>query len=114
MQIDMNKYGKNVGVFLNRLLGLNINDQKLLFEYFQQTHDAVLEEAKANSSFDKGVVTIESENISIMDGCASSSSSSNVRRKESRSHARWLPKLTGRLFVGLMTLLRLLGPRSRR
>jgi len=92
MQIDMNKYGKNVGVFLNRLLGLNINDQKLLFEYFQQTHDAVLEEAKANSSFDKGVVTIESENISIMDGC-DSSLESFAERRAARTRGRF-PKLT--------------------
>jgi hypothetical protein len=70
-KLDMKKFGKNVAVFLNRLLGLQLHDQKMLFHYFQQTHAAFVQEAKAEGTWDDGAVSLKNENIVICDGCAS-------------------------------------------
>lgn len=57
-----------VGTFLNRLLGLTIKDQQLLFEYFANTLEATIKEAKADGSFDDGIVAISAERIEVRTG----------------------------------------------
>lgn len=41
------KMGRDIPRFLNRLLGMQLDDQKLLFDYFASTLDAVTRRAKS-------------------------------------------------------------------
>ncbi|KAK3276544.1 hypothetical protein CYMTET_15390, partial [Cymbomonas tetramitiformis] len=55
--------------FLNRLLGLSLADQKLLFDYFSQLFDTFVRVAKSEGRFSDGVVEMCTENgITMMAG----------------------------------------------
>ena len=55
-------------LFLNRLMGLSVDQQKLLFAYFTETHEAEVAEAKARGTFDEGVVSLSAESVAMSDG----------------------------------------------
>lgn len=46
----------NIGKFLNRILGMAVQQQNALFQYFSDTLAAVIQEAKKNGRFDLGIL----------------------------------------------------------
>ena len=46
----------NVMKFFNRMLGMKVEMQRLLFEYFTSTKAKIIQEAKRNGLFDRGIV----------------------------------------------------------
>jgi hypothetical protein len=54
---------KNVKVprVLNRLLGLPLDKQQSLFDYFSQTLDATISSAKSRGRYEEGIRTIKGE-----------------------------------------------------
>ncbi|EFN55772.1 hypothetical protein CHLNCDRAFT_51983 [Chlorella variabilis] len=52
--------------FLNRLLGLPMVDQELLFQYFQDTLDATVAQLKSEGKFDSGIVTIKGRSCKVV------------------------------------------------
>lgn len=46
----------NIGKFLNRILGMAVQQQNALFQYFSDTLAAVIQEAKKNGRFDMGIL----------------------------------------------------------
>jgi hypothetical protein len=58
----------NVSKFLNRLLGLPLDDQKMLFTYFTETFDAIVAKAKSSGTWDEGLVALRAESIKVIDG----------------------------------------------
>lgn len=46
----------NIGKFLNRILGMEVQQQNALFQYFADTLAAVIQEAKKNGRFDMGIL----------------------------------------------------------
>lgn len=64
--IDLNKALKGVGIegyvdvsiakFLNRILGLPVDLQIYLFDYFMEAVDAAIENAKQSSTYDMGIM----------------------------------------------------------
>lgn len=46
----------NIGKFLNRILGMEVQQQNALFQYFSDTLAAVIQEAKKNGRFDMGIL----------------------------------------------------------
>ena len=62
------KFEGKVPLFLNRLMGLSVDQQKLLFAYFTETHEAEVAEAKARGTFDEGVVSLSAESVAMSDG----------------------------------------------
>ena len=46
----------NIGKFLNRILGMEVQQQNSLFQYFADTLAAVIQEAKRNGRFDMGIL----------------------------------------------------------
>eukprot|EP00899_Mesostigma_viride_P000110 jgi/Mesvir1/1009/Mv17543-RA.1 len=54
--------------FLNRLMGLPIKDQKLLFDLFTVYFDAEVEEAKTRGTYDEGIVTVSASSVKIAPG----------------------------------------------
>jgi len=59
------QFATNVGIFLNRMLGCSLAEQKFLFDYFTSTLDAVVRDAKADGSFDDGIVQLKYDDITI-------------------------------------------------
>ncbi|EFX76862.1 hypothetical protein DAPPUDRAFT_322034 [Daphnia pulex] len=49
----------NVTVFLNRLLGMPVDLQKILFQYFTETLASIENRAKENGNFDLGILDLE-------------------------------------------------------
>ena len=45
--------------FLNRLLAMPVRDQMLLFQYFQDIMEALLNEARINGKLNTGIVRIK-------------------------------------------------------
>ena len=62
------KFEGKVPLFLNRLMGLSVDQQKLLFAYFTETHEAEVAEAKARGTFDEGVVSLSAESVVMSEG----------------------------------------------
>jgi len=62
------KFEGRVPLFLNRLMGLPVDQQKLLFAYFMETHEAEVLEAKARGTFDEGVVSLTAESVTMSAG----------------------------------------------
>ena len=46
----------NISKFLNRLLGLEVSLQNALFQYFTNTLEAVIQQAKRNGRYDEGIL----------------------------------------------------------
>ena len=46
----------NIGKFLNRILGMEVQQQNALFQYFSDTLAAVIQEAKRNGRYDMGIL----------------------------------------------------------
>ena len=56
--VDKYNYDKDYSVmkFFNRMLGMKVEMQRLLFEYFTSTKARIIQEAKRNGLFDRGIV----------------------------------------------------------
>jgi len=52
--------------FLNRLLGLSVRDQALLFTYFNDTYNSTVAASKSGGTFDDGIVVLRAESIKLM------------------------------------------------
>jgi hypothetical protein len=50
------KAGNLLATVLNRLLGLPVHAQNALFAYFTSINNALIRQAKANGTFDKGIL----------------------------------------------------------
>lgn len=46
----------NIGKFLNRILGMAVQEQNALFQYFSDTLAAVIQNAKKNGRYDMGIL----------------------------------------------------------
>lgn len=46
----------NIGKFLNRILGMEVQQQNALFQYFADTLTAVIQNAKKNGRYDMGIL----------------------------------------------------------
>lgn len=46
----------NIGKFLNRILGMEVQQQNALFQYFSDTLSAVIQNAKKNGRYDMGIL----------------------------------------------------------
>ena len=62
------KFEAKVPLFLGSADGLSVDQQKLLFAYFTETHEAEVAEAKARGTFDEGVVSLSAESVAMSDG----------------------------------------------
>ena len=62
------KFESKVAIFLNRLLGLPVQQQTLLFGYFVDTHEGEVVEAKSRGTFDDGIVSLAAESITVVPG----------------------------------------------
>jgi uncharacterized membrane protein YgcG len=62
------KFEGKVAIFLNRLLGLPVRQQALLFGYFVDTHEGEVVEAKSRGTFDDGIVSLAAESIVVVPG----------------------------------------------
>lgn len=56
----------NMDRFLNRLLGMSLRDQRLLFTFFNSVHDAAVAEARIKGYYDGGIVTLRPANNTVM------------------------------------------------
>ncbi|TKS84986.1 Protein strawberry notch -like protein 1 [Collichthys lucidus] len=54
------EYYNNIGKFLNRILGMEVQQQNALFQYFSDTLGAVIQEAKKNGRYDMGILDLGS------------------------------------------------------
>lgn len=61
--LDAVTNGLKVSQFLNRLLGMPVNVQMVIFDYFSQTLDGVIKEHKQNGTYDRGVIDITGQSI---------------------------------------------------
>lgn len=52
--------------FLNRLLGMKIADQELLFTYFGAVLDAVIADKKSKGEYDDGILTVKAQSVEIV------------------------------------------------
>ncbi|PSC70731.1 strawberry notch [Micractinium conductrix] len=52
--------------FLNRLLGLHIVDQSLLFQYFQDTLDATIAQLRSEGKYEAGIVTVKGRSCTLV------------------------------------------------
>uniref|UniRef100_A0AAR2KWP5 Protein strawberry notch homolog 1 n=1 Tax=Pygocentrus nattereri TaxID=42514 RepID=A0AAR2KWP5_PYGNA len=50
----------NIGKFLNRILGMEVQQQNALFQYFSDTLNAVVQNAKKNGRYDMGILDLGS------------------------------------------------------
>ncbi|CAL8385086.1 protein strawberry notch homolog 1 isoform X1 [Gadus morhua] len=58
--MTLDKDYNNIGKFLNRILGMEVQQQNSLFQYFADTLAAVIQEAKRNGRFDMGILDLGS------------------------------------------------------
>ncbi|KAK3263042.1 hypothetical protein CYMTET_28135, partial [Cymbomonas tetramitiformis] len=54
--------------FLNRMLGLRLKDQAMLFQYFNDTYEHVIHNAKSTGMFDNGIVSLQAASILVHEG----------------------------------------------
>uniref|UniRef100_A0A8D0A8Q1 Protein strawberry notch homolog 1 n=1 Tax=Sander lucioperca TaxID=283035 RepID=A0A8D0A8Q1_SANLU len=54
--MSLDKDYNNMGKFLNRILGMEVQQQNALFQYFSDTLAAVIQEAKKNGRYDMGIL----------------------------------------------------------
>uniref|UniRef100_A0A3P8W2D1 Protein strawberry notch homolog 1 n=1 Tax=Cynoglossus semilaevis TaxID=244447 RepID=A0A3P8W2D1_CYNSE len=58
--LSLDKDYNNIGKFLNRILGMEVQQQNALFQYFSDTLSAVIQEAKKNGRYDMGILDLGS------------------------------------------------------
>ncbi|CAN9504579.1 unnamed protein product [Ophioblennius macclurei] len=58
--LTLDKDYNNIGKFLNRILGMEVQQQNALFQYFSETLAAVIQEAKKNGRYDMGILDLGS------------------------------------------------------
>ncbi|XP_032395029.1 protein strawberry notch homolog 1 isoform X3 [Etheostoma spectabile] len=58
--MSLDKDYNNMGKFLNRILGMEVQQQNALFQYFSDTLAAVIQEAKKNGRYDMGILDLGS------------------------------------------------------
>ncbi|CAL9682352.1 unnamed protein product [Knipowitschia caucasica] len=58
--LSLDKDYNNIGKFLNRILGMEVQQQNSLFQYFSETLAAVIQEAKKNGRYDMGILDLGS------------------------------------------------------
>lgn len=58
--MSLDKDYNNMGKFLNRILGMQVQQQNALFQYFSDTLAAVIQEAKKNGRYDMGILDLGS------------------------------------------------------
>jgi len=58
----------NVPRFLNRLLGIAVDEQQDIFAYFSDTFDACVLRAKSSGKWDEGIVSLKAESIKALPG----------------------------------------------
>lgn len=56
---------KSMATWLNRVLAMAIQDQTLLFQYFSETYDAVIDAAKTRGDYDQGITSLQAKRVSI-------------------------------------------------
>uniref|UniRef100_A0A8B9C2R9 Protein strawberry notch homolog 1 n=1 Tax=Anser brachyrhynchus TaxID=132585 RepID=A0A8B9C2R9_9AVES len=54
--LTLDKDYNNIGKFLNRILGMEVHQQNALFQYFSDTLNAVIQNAKKNGRYDMGIL----------------------------------------------------------
>ena len=92
------KVAKNlkISTFLNRLLGMPINAQKVVFDYFSQTFEGVIKQLKQSGQYDRGVTDITGQSIiaspehnTVVHTCEMSGAETNVRLVQSDNGVSW-------------------------
>ncbi|XP_046873856.1 protein strawberry notch homolog 1 isoform X3 [Hypomesus transpacificus] len=58
--LSLDKDYNNIGKFLNRILGMEVQQQNALFQYFSDTLGAVILDAKKNGRYDMGILDLGS------------------------------------------------------
>ncbi|XP_059850532.1 protein strawberry notch homolog 1 [Hypanus sabinus] len=58
--LSLDKDYNNIGKFLNRILGMEVHQQNALFQYFSDTLNAVIQNAKRNGRYDMGILDLGS------------------------------------------------------
>ncbi|XP_018098011.1 protein strawberry notch homolog 1 isoform X6 [Xenopus laevis] len=58
--LTLEKDYNNIGKFLNRILGMEVHQQNSLFQYFSDTLNAVIQNAKKNGRYDMGILDLGS------------------------------------------------------
>uniref|UniRef100_A0AAY4CFC8 Protein strawberry notch homolog 1 n=1 Tax=Denticeps clupeoides TaxID=299321 RepID=A0AAY4CFC8_9TELE len=58
--LSLDKDYNNIGKFLNRILGMEVQQQNALFQYFADTLTAVIQNAKKNGRYDMGILDLGS------------------------------------------------------
>ncbi|KAJ8395629.1 hypothetical protein AAFF_G00031100 [Aldrovandia affinis] len=58
--LTLDKDYNNIGKFLNRILGMEVQQQNALFQYFSDTLTAVIQNAKKNGRYDMGILDLGS------------------------------------------------------
>ncbi|KAG7480982.1 hypothetical protein MATL_G00061980 [Megalops atlanticus] len=58
--LTLDKDHNNIGKFLNRILGMEVQQQNALFQYFSDTLTAVIQNAKKNGRYDMGILDLGS------------------------------------------------------
>ncbi|XP_066546140.1 protein strawberry notch homolog 1 isoform X2 [Amia ocellicauda] len=58
--LTLDKDYNNIGKFLNRILGMEVQQQNALFQYFSDTLNAVIQNAKKNGRYDMGILDLGS------------------------------------------------------
>ncbi|XP_063066402.1 protein strawberry notch homolog 1 isoform X2 [Engraulis encrasicolus] len=58
--LTLDKDYNNIGKFLNRILGMEVQQQNALFQYFADTLTAVIQNAKKNGRYDMGILDLGS------------------------------------------------------
>ncbi|XP_053371913.1 protein strawberry notch homolog 1 isoform X2 [Clarias gariepinus] len=58
--LSLDKDYNNIGKFLNRILGMEVQQQNALFQYFSDTLNAVIQNAKKNGRYDMGILDLGS------------------------------------------------------
>ncbi|XP_067253506.1 protein strawberry notch homolog 1 isoform X2 [Chanodichthys erythropterus] len=58
--LSLDKDYNNIGKFLNRILGMEVQQQNALFQYFSDTLSAVIQNAKKTGRYDMGILDLGS------------------------------------------------------
>ncbi|XP_016362538.1 protein strawberry notch homolog 1-like isoform X2 [Sinocyclocheilus anshuiensis] len=58
--LSLEKDYNNIGKFLNRILGMEVHQQNALFQYFSDTLNAVIQNAKKSGRYDMGILDLGS------------------------------------------------------